>query len=441
MITLWQTYNDKKQIRRFSGHGGIVTDMDVYNNRSLVSAGQDGSLVYTPHIGQNDYHFIWTGHSRAVNRAIFSPDGQWVASASSDGTVRLWHTQQGHREFLVKGGPIRAIEADNPSNVIIAATESGSMHFWHNFSRDPTQPRDSRIVTYKGLHAQISGTDILLLHGSQVWDICSPKPGLVVSGSDDALAVWSTETATAINSTNILGQVRSLLCIDERRIILGTDRLVWYEPTNKDSQLRTFGSEEDIQSGLVASLCLMPDRDTIVSASDDKLVTWSISENKKLKTLIAGANANSIVSLNQDEILYAGDDGQISRLNIRDGRKVAVGPPQSGRITEIALSTDHQIVASASEDGSVRMLWLETGIWEYLPIQVGIVQAVVFSKDDHYLLSGGMKLNTWPIPPLKRDAFARWLSNQQPFQVRDGKIERSPNLGFGLAAEANRNEK
>ena len=36
-----------------------------------------------------------TGHVQLVNAAAFSPDGAWLASASFDGSVRLWAGRTG----------------------------------------------------------------------------------------------------------------------------------------------------------------------------------------------------------------------------------------------------------------------------------------------------------------------------------------------------------
>jgi WD40 repeat protein len=38
---------------------------------------------------------VLEGHSDQVNAVVFSPDGQLLASASDDGTVRVWETTTG----------------------------------------------------------------------------------------------------------------------------------------------------------------------------------------------------------------------------------------------------------------------------------------------------------------------------------------------------------
>ena len=54
---------------------------------------------------------LFVGHLQLVNHVYFSPDGQWVASASFDKSVKLWNGTTGEFIAAFRGhvGPVYQI--------------------------------------------------------------------------------------------------------------------------------------------------------------------------------------------------------------------------------------------------------------------------------------------------------------------------------------------
>src|SRR2546421_9543280 len=64
------------------------------------------SCIYRLPKGQRDWSYVeltLEGHTDGVNSAMFSPDGSKLASASDDGTVRVWNVTTGQAERTFEG--------------------------------------------------------------------------------------------------------------------------------------------------------------------------------------------------------------------------------------------------------------------------------------------------------------------------------------------------
>ncbi|MEH2238043.1 nSTAND1 domain-containing NTPase, partial [Nostoc sp.] len=120
-----------KERNQFQGHQGIVYSVSFSpDGKTIATASQDGTARLWNLQGQLLHEF--KGHQGPVLSVSFSPDGKTIATASLDNTARLWNLQgQLLHEFKGHQGYVLSVSFSPDGKTIATASEDKTARLWN----------------------------------------------------------------------------------------------------------------------------------------------------------------------------------------------------------------------------------------------------------------------------------------------------------------------
>jgi WD40 repeat protein len=337
---------------------------------------------------------VLEGHKSRVEWAEFSPDDKFIATASSDQTIRIFEVPSGKplSTYLGLGRPATSVCWGRQSSVLFASDDHGHV-------RQFTFPPSKKTTSISGLFGDVHG-DVALSYDGSV---------LAASTTTNSVSIIKTAPLT-INQT-------VTNCFQPIVIDSINNTLIAFGPTwgiNKISLNQ--GNNE-----LVAK----PFEDDFI------LETWSISSCRKwLATTSPGGKISliNLITLNSDHftdpdgmesyaISFSGDSTEIwtASTSGKLWRWTIDKPPSATLITtglddpqSIALSSDNRWVAiSEYSDSSIRIWDRKMGNWQ--PSCRGhrrFVQNMIFDQSNKRLISAGAdgRIISWRVPEFEEVA-------------------------------------
>ncbi len=378
--------------------------------REGFSFSPDGSLFVSTGLGaelrlhRGDSVRQLLGHEDAVSDAAFSPDGRWLASASSDGSARIWSVDRGEVRILGHARPFGDIAA---TGRLLVGEEDGSMSVVDVVSGDRERlmgprPESARwgALAGRGLVAVMpdaSGTLVawdLARHASRplgrgaAQDARNPGVQNVLS-ADGSLLVQADEQGGIRLVDTSSGSSRTLDRLDDKAfgLALSGDRRLLAAST-RAGELRTW----DLPTGATRSLLRV------------QAILWDVG--------ISRDDAHVAVAAN-DGLVYvvAAATGSVTRLAGHVGAVVAVDFLPDGRLL------------SAGADGTVRLWDLARGNGVIVRREAGLVWSLGCSGEGSLVASGsGSGVTIWKaagLPPPAADvpAFAAWALGRTTAEV------------------------
>lgn len=312
----------------------------------------------------NQYTFIVHHGQTEVAAVAWSPDGKWVASASSeDGTIEVWDAANGQTRFsyhaqrgvvipLVWSPDGTRLALDDAGHALvvldaatgktlfaITATHGGNSVAWSPDSRmvaAVTEP--AKVQVWDSTSGQLLET--LPGNGN---DLAWSPDGKYLASSADGLTVWdvgSGQIALHIKPANVLDVGGALMwSSDSKRLaeeVYGESQVreqVWQVPSGRSTFIYSVSTTHTEQ--LVASWSPDSQRLAIGGDKDDTVSVWDVASGRKLLTYNGHAEASFF-------------DRQSSL-------------PRSGGVQAINWSRDGKYIVSLGDEDSIQIWDPATG--------------------------------------------------------------------------------
>ena len=302
------------------------------------------------------------GHTGDLWSAVFSPDGTRIATASSDGTARIWDAASGAELFSVQASSsgVAWSAVFSPDGKMLATTgQDTTVRLWVTGTGELLSPFTGHLsdVYYASFSPDGSRLATVSADGATIlWDVSTGQEVLKLGPEEDVIPGWvafspdGSQIVIAYTAGTINGWATIWDAVTGEEVLRLPD-----------------------QNAYVRSASFSPDATRIVTTSDDQAVRiWDASNGKLLQEYSnqTGKIGNAAFSPDGRQMATALGTSQVVVWDPSTGRTLIPLAGHSNSVYAVAFSPDGMRLVSAGSDDTARV-WSLAPTRELLTLDKG----------------------------------------------------------------------
>ena len=365
----------------FSPNGEMIAT--ARKNQAVKLWNGDGKLLTTlidNSLTEKDCEtFKQVSHCDEVWDVSFSPNGEMIATASRDKTVKLWQRDDGKLIRTLRGHTDGVLSVSfNPKDQMLAsAGYDKNILFWNT--------NDGSLI--KTLSGNTDGVRHLSF---------SPNNNMLASVSlvGEIVKLWNISSNPIPSLTGHSDWVFDVSFSHDGQTIATASRDNTVKLWQRDGKLLQTLTEH---KKAVWDVTFSPDDKILAAASQDKTVklwekqdgTWKLVQTLDKRV---GGHESGVLAVTfspKDQIMATASDDSNVKLWKKQNKKwefVQTLYGHGGKVSAVTFSPDDKILATASNDQTVKLWEKQDGTWKLVQTlygHKGEVLAVTFSPDGH----------------------------------------------------------
>lgn len=376
----------KKQKPCIQENDYFSDDFFIFKEKATKELTLDQSLVYL----SENFNIEVEGHSEIVNSIVMTKDSRTIYSGSTDMTIKIWDTQSRNLKSTMRGhqNGITSLALSEKTNRLVSGSADKSVKIWCTIER--CSIRTLREHSHIILCLAINSSETYLISGSAdsqiiIWDFnkyliisklkehsnwilslsIHPNNSILATGcKDSSIKIWSLDFLTSIKTLDYhKDQVYSVIFSESPSKLISASK--------NDKKLIIWSSED---YSILREFCIINNGLNSLSINRENLIVCSEVGHIKIWNLellevkasfnIKKSKVKSICLSNDGNFIVVGMlNGKVAKVqvqneNIEELVDVVEMNQHFGKVSEIKIFNDHQMVGSYASDGLLK-------IWDF----------------------------------------------------------------------------